>query len=206
MKIQSAITCYKQRRQLLLTFLTMVTRWSCSEEPPRGSYAIVCKYVCSTSNLYALIGQNLTGEFMRKIYTAIWNLFTLATETDRVLCHLVMFLTVFFHWLYKNEMCDSRKDPYPPPATDGQWKFLGGMQPINYKCVHWLIYCDHEPLWLLTHWRWSQFFSVHTGLKITESRSPVRNIFSLDKTWYWLLKSWILNIFFCPWNIELHWQ
>ena len=81
-----------------------------------------------------------------------------------------------------------------------------GMQPINYKCVHWLIYCDHEPLWLLTHWRWSQFFSVHTGLKITESRSPVRNIFSLDKTWYWLLKSWILNIFFCPWNIELHWQ
>ena len=126
MKIQSAITCYKQRRQLLLTFLTMVTRWSCSEEPPRGSYAIVCKYVCSTSNLYALIGQNLPGEFMRKIYTAIWNLFTLATETDRVLCHLVMFLTVFFHWLYKNEICDSRKYPYPPPPTDGQWKFQGG--------------------------------------------------------------------------------
>ena len=114
-KIQSAITCYKQRRQLLLTFLTMVTHWSCSEEPPRGSYAIVCKYVCSMSNLYALIGQNLTGEFMRKIYTAIWKLFTLATETDRVLCHLVMFLTVFFHWLYKNEMCDSRKYPYLPP-------------------------------------------------------------------------------------------
>ena len=121
MKIQSAITCYKQRRQLLLTFLTMVTRWSCSEEPPRGSYVIVCKYVCSTSNLYALIGQNLTGEFMRKISTAIWNLFTLATETDRVLCHLVMFLTVFFHWLSKNEMCDSRKYPYPPPPPRDGW-------------------------------------------------------------------------------------
>ena len=40
-------------RQLLLTFLTMVTRWS-----------------RSTSNFYALIGQNLTGEFMRKIYAA----------------------------------------------------------------------------------------------------------------------------------------
>ena len=80
------------------------------------------------------------------------------------------------------------------------------MQPINYKCVHWLIYCDHEPLWLLTHWRWSLFFSVHTGLKIMESRSPVRNIFRLDKTWFWPLKSWILNIFFCLWNIELHWQ
>ena len=37
-----------------------------------------------------------------------------------------MFLTVFFHWLYKNEICDSRKYPYPPPPTDGQWKFLGG--------------------------------------------------------------------------------
>ena len=34
-------------------FLTMVTRWS-----------------RSTSNFYSLIGQNLTGEFMRKIYAA----------------------------------------------------------------------------------------------------------------------------------------
>ena len=39
--------------QLLLTFLTKVTRWS-----------------RSTSNFYAVIGQNLTGEFMRKIYAA----------------------------------------------------------------------------------------------------------------------------------------
>ena len=30
----------------------------------------------STSNFYALIGQNLTGEFMRKIYTACGNLLT----------------------------------------------------------------------------------------------------------------------------------
>ena len=28
------------------------------------------RWSCSTSNLYALIGQNLTGEFMRKIYAA----------------------------------------------------------------------------------------------------------------------------------------
>ena len=135
MKIQSAITCYKQRRQLLLTFYTMVTCWSCSEEPPRGSYAIVCKYVCSTSNLYALIGQNLTGEFMRKIYTAIWKLSTLATETDRVLCHLVMFLTVFFHWLYKNEMCDSRKYPYPPPPS-----FLR-FSPVFMSVLPWVSSC-----------------------------------------------------------------
>ena len=43
---------------MLLT-LTLVTRWS------RSAF-----------NFYALIGQNLTGEFMRKIYAASGNLFT----------------------------------------------------------------------------------------------------------------------------------
>ena len=28
-------------------------------------------------------------------------LFTLTAEADRVFCKLVMFLTVFFHWMYK---------------------------------------------------------------------------------------------------------
>ena len=28
-------------------------------------------------------------------------MFTLTAEADRVLCQLVMFLTVFFHWMYK---------------------------------------------------------------------------------------------------------
>ena len=76
---QAGKTC-----QLLLTFLTKVTIWS-----------------HSTSNFYAVLGQNWTGEFMRKIYAASWNLFTLTAEADRVLCQLVMFLTVFFHWMYK---------------------------------------------------------------------------------------------------------
>ena len=49
---------YMQGRQSLLTFLS-VTRWS-----------------RSTSNCYVLIGQNLTGEFMRKIYAASGNLLT----------------------------------------------------------------------------------------------------------------------------------
>ena len=61
-------------------FLTMVTRWS-----------------RSTSNFCTLIGQNLTGEFMQKIYAASWNLFTLTAEAGSVLCQLVMFLTVFYH-------------------------------------------------------------------------------------------------------------
>ena len=46
-------------RQSLLTFLTVVTRWS-----------------RSTSNFYALTGQNLKGEFMQKIYAASGNLVT----------------------------------------------------------------------------------------------------------------------------------
>ena len=46
-----------QGRQSRLTFLTIITRWS-----------------RSTSN--ALIGQNLTGEFMQKIYAASGNLLT----------------------------------------------------------------------------------------------------------------------------------
>ena len=49
---------YMQGRQSLLTFLT-VTHWS-----------------RSTSNSYVLIGQNLTGEFMPKIYAASGNLLT----------------------------------------------------------------------------------------------------------------------------------
>ena len=75
---------YRQWRQLLLTFLTTFTRWS-----------------RSTSNFYALIGQNLAGDFMRKIYAASWIMFTLTAKAERVLCQPVMFLTVFFHWMYK---------------------------------------------------------------------------------------------------------
>ena len=38
----------------------------------------------STSNFYALIGQNSTGELMWKIYAASWKLFTLTAKADRV--------------------------------------------------------------------------------------------------------------------------
>ena len=58
-KIQPVIQKCKQGRQILFSLLTIVTRWS-----------------RFTSNCYAMIGQNLTGEFMRKIYAASCNLFT----------------------------------------------------------------------------------------------------------------------------------
>ena len=48
---------YMQGKQSLLTFRTMVKRWS-----------------RSSSNFYALTGQNLTGEFMPKMYAASGNL------------------------------------------------------------------------------------------------------------------------------------
>ena len=45
---------------------------------------MVRRWSRSVSNFYALIGQNVTGEFMRKIYAASCNLFTLTAEADRV--------------------------------------------------------------------------------------------------------------------------
>ena len=65
-KIQPVILKYRRDRP----FLTKVTCWS-----------------RSTSDFH-LIGQNLTGEFMWKIYAASWNLLTLTAEADRVLCQL----------------------------------------------------------------------------------------------------------------------
>ena len=65
------------RKRKLSQLLQAVTRW------PRCTF-----------NFYALIGQNLTGKLTRKIYAASWILFTLTAEADRVLCQLVMFLTV----------------------------------------------------------------------------------------------------------------
>ena len=73
-----------QAGKMLFTFLTIVTRWS-----------------RFTSNFCSITGQNLTGEFIRKIYAASCDLFTLTAVADNVLCQLVMFLTVSFHWMYK---------------------------------------------------------------------------------------------------------
>ena len=61
---------YMEGRQSLLIFLTIVTSWS-----------------RCTSNFYALICQNLTGEFMRKFMERLETSLLIA-EADRVLCHL----------------------------------------------------------------------------------------------------------------------
>ena len=58
--------------------------------------------------LVTLYVQFLSSDWLKfdrlvhvEIYAASWNLLTLTAEADRVLCQLVMFLTVFFHWMYK---------------------------------------------------------------------------------------------------------
>ena len=52
-------------------------------------------YVIIACNFYALIGPNLTGEFMQKIYTASWNLFTLTAEVKEFFVNLWCFLLSF---------------------------------------------------------------------------------------------------------------
>ena len=39
-----------------------------------------------------------------KFSSISWKLFTLTAEADRVLSQLVIFLTVFFHWMYRYKM------------------------------------------------------------------------------------------------------
>ena len=73
-----------QRKQSLLTFFTIVTRWS-----------------RSTSNFHALIGQNLTGEFMRKIYATFGNLFTDNWSWQSFVSSCDVFNCLFFYWIYK---------------------------------------------------------------------------------------------------------
>ena len=60
---ENSASYYMQGTQLPLTLLAMITRWS-----------------RSSSNFYAVIGQNLTGEFMRKIYEASWILWKVWTQ------------------------------------------------------------------------------------------------------------------------------
>ena len=76
---------YMQGRQSLLTFLTMVTRWS------RFS-----------SNFYALIGQNLTGEFMWKMYAASVNFFSDSWNWQSFVsptCHVFNCLFFSLEWI-----------------------------------------------------------------------------------------------------------
>ena len=68
---------------MFLTFLSIVTRWS-----------------RSTSNFMLWLVKiwlvSSCGKFMQHLDTC-----SMIAEEHRVLCHLVMFLTFFFYWMYK---------------------------------------------------------------------------------------------------------
>ena len=84
---ENSVSCYRQAtRQLLLTFLTMflpethpiassrfllstITEGVITTRSNRMKFrlTIFTRWSRSTSTFYALIGQNLTGEFMQKI-------------------------------------------------------------------------------------------------------------------------------------------
>ena len=74
---------YFRQLFLLLTLLAMVTRWS-----------------SSTSNFYALICQNLTGELMLKIYAASWILLLWQLKLTEFCVNLWCFKLSFFHWIW----------------------------------------------------------------------------------------------------------
>ena len=82
----------RQRRQLLLTFLSMVTRWSRSTS---NFYAPGAR-VCSDWSKFWQVSS--CEKFMQHHETCL-----LIAEGNSVLCKLVMFITVFFHWMYKIE-------------------------------------------------------------------------------------------------------
>ena len=131
----------------------MVTRWS-----------------RCTSNLCTLIGQNLTGEFMLKICAASWKLFTLTAKADRVLCQLVMFLTVFFHSMYK-----MKYSCYQESSVIHGW------------FVYWVFGWEMRQNWVI-RFRMASFSSF-TLLEC------VRGFKSLKKLWPSLIsfRNWISN-------------
>ena len=79
---------YRHGRQLLLT--------------SRHGQALITFYVQFLCSDWSKFERWVHVE--RKMYAASWILLTLTAEGDRVLCHLVMFLTVFFHWMYKMKL------------------------------------------------------------------------------------------------------
>ena len=85
-----------------------------------NSYQICCVYVSIAPHYQTYLRRKNSASFFKipagktfsyhghvlvtlhvQIYAASWKLFTLTAEADRVLSQLVMFLTVFFHWMYK---------------------------------------------------------------------------------------------------------
>ena len=73
-------------------------------------------------------------------------MFTLTAEADRVLCQLVMFLTVFFYWMYEMKFSYYQKE--------GR-----GVSGVSFQ-VH-IFYIGHS--------RYGQLTAVKTGYPLTST-------------------------------------
>ena len=88
-------------------------------------HALVTFYVQFLCSDCSKLDRWVHGE----IYAASWNLLTLTAEADRVLCQLVMFLTFFFHWMYK-----MKYSCYQESFVIQDWFVIGF---LVVKCVAW---------------------------------------------------------------------
>ena len=82
---ENSASFYRQGGELLLTFFTMFTRWSRST---------------TVQFLWSDWSKFDRWDHVENL-CSILNLLYLTAEADRVSCQLVMFFTVFFHWMYK---------------------------------------------------------------------------------------------------------
>ena len=92
---ENSTVFYMQGRQSLLTFLTIVTDRdlsSCILES-LVDHALRPIFMLWLVKIWQ-VGS--CGKFMQRLETCL-----LIAEADRVLCHLVMFLTVFFYLMYQ---------------------------------------------------------------------------------------------------------
>ena len=124
---ENSASYYRQGKQLLLTLLTTVTLWS-----------------SSTSNFHALIGQNLTGEFMRKIYTA-------------AIRSLLFFMASWF-MVEKYVTCQSRKSDFgwhhfcfSPCLIRKGWKVWSdtGLTWYLSGAASWMVSLSNYCIWCL---------------------------------------------------------
>ena len=85
---ENSASYYRQGRQLLLTLITMVTRWSRVGHALRPIFTLWLVKIWQVSS---------RGKFMQHLETCL----LLTAEADRVLSQLVMFFYVILHWMYK---------------------------------------------------------------------------------------------------------
>ena len=91
--------CAPQENQCLLSHFLTTLRAQEKTDCSSMLWSIMDTFRASRRHLWTT--RPWLVKIWQKIYAASWILFTLTAEADRVLCQLVIFLTVFFYWMYK---------------------------------------------------------------------------------------------------------